>query len=153
VKLERTLVDTTDRMVLYHSANDCALKLASILFDSVRAGARGIDSIEIDRIVADRMQILDASAVAAGLTRHSLHVDSADVINDLYYLFQEIAPDMRHGLRPVALSNGRWCPLLMAERPDGFSKEHMTRADHAPGIALTVPDPRSPRSRWSMSSR
>ncbi len=100
------LADAADRIVLYHSANDRALKAASIVFNSVRAGQKGVRPEELDSCTADRLEIVDATSVASGWTKHAPHIESAEVVSDLYYLFQGHAPEKRHGLRPV--SAARW---------------------------------------------
>lgn len=100
------VADAADRIVLYHSSNDRALQLSGLLFSSLRAGNAGIRPEELDGYVAERLEIVDATAVTAGLMRHAPHIESAEVITDLYYLFQGQAPQVRHGLR--AMSAARW---------------------------------------------
>jgi esterase/lipase superfamily enzyme len=100
------VAEAADRIVLYHSSNDRALQLSGYLFKSLRAGRAGMRPEEVEGYVAERLEIVDATAVAVGLMRHAPHIESAEVITDLYYLFQGQAPQARHGLR--AVSAARW---------------------------------------------
>lgn len=106
------LVDASDRIVLYHSENDRALWAASRLFDSVRAGQKGIPTEDLDRKTAERLEIIDASSVAQGWSRHAPHLESAEVIDDLYYLFKGLGPSERHNLHPVSPAHWKIVPTL-----------------------------------------
>jgi esterase/lipase superfamily enzyme len=99
----KTLANAANHIALYHSKNDVALKFASMIFDSVRAGQEGL---KVADDTQGQLEIIDATRVAAGVTRHAPHIDSPDVISDLYYLFQGQKAEQRYGLRP--LSGSRW---------------------------------------------
>ena len=100
------LADAADRIVLYHSKNDRALWVAEVLFDSVRAGRQGVRPEKLDADTAKRLEIIDATDVSVGLMRHAPHIESAEVITDLHYLFLGQPPEERFLLRKV--SAARW---------------------------------------------
>lgn len=100
------LADAADRIVLYHSKNDRALGFAEVLFDGVRAGRQGVRPGELDVDTAKRLEIVDVTDVSVGLMRHAPHIQSAEVITDLHYLFRGQPPEERFLLRKVSVA--RW---------------------------------------------
>jgi esterase/lipase superfamily enzyme len=93
-----------ERVTLYASSNDLALKLSKVYQGYQRAGdsspeiviARGIDSI-------------DVSAVDTSLAGHSYYGDNRSVLTDIFYLLREAKPPgERFGLRATAEGSRRW---------------------------------------------
>lgn len=100
------LAESAQSIVIYHTQNDRALKVASLLFASTRAGRAGVRPEETDFATARKMQIIDATAVAGGWTRHAPHIESDEVAKDLHSLFKGQSPEKREGLK--AAGDSRW---------------------------------------------
>ncbi len=83
-------------LTFYHSSNDRALKLAQLLFGNPRAGQIGV-SVAADTLIHADIEVIDASGVAEGLTRHSPHVDAIKVIYDIRDALEGASP-IRRGL-------------------------------------------------------
>jgi len=89
-----------DRVTLYSSSHDEALRLSSKLAGKPRAGQKvqlisGIESIDASPA---KTSILDFS--------HSYFGDSSSVLGDLFRLIQGDPPDARFGLERVASAQG-----------------------------------------------
>jgi hypothetical protein len=94
------------RVALYHSSNDRALLLAEKLFSSIRAGRSGASSASVSA-AGDRLEVIDASKVAAGLSRHAPHLDSPEVIRDIHDVLEGKSASQRFGVRPLP-TTGYW---------------------------------------------
>ncbi len=84
----KDLLAASKRIALYHSKNDLAIRLAEKLHSDIRAGRAGIAIEKIDAELADRIEVIDASSVAAGFTKHAPHIESAPVIRDIHDLLE-----------------------------------------------------------------
>lgn len=98
-KLE-LLTAATSGMTFYHSENDRALAVAERLFGGKRAGQVGV---QVPRQVADSadVEVVDASRVAVGWTKHAPHVDAIEVIHDIRDVI-EGKPPLKRGLIPCS---------------------------------------------------
>ena len=100
------LMKTSEQVIIYHSKNDRALSLASFLFESARLGKEGVPIETLERNSWDRIQVIDASLVARGLSKHAPHLESPEVISDIYHLLRGMKPRERFHLRH--LNTGNW---------------------------------------------
>ena len=92
------LLESSQRMTLYHSENDVALWFAQILHTGFRAGQTGIDVAQLDAEFKKRLEVINASAVARGLMKHAPHIDSIEVIRDIHDVLNGHMPP-RFGIR------------------------------------------------------
>ncbi len=92
----KDLLSAGVRVSLYHSRTDRALKCAEYLASGIRAGRAGV---HIDSEVAERLEVIDATAVARGLSRHAPHVESPEVIRDIHDVIEGTPPQKRFGVR------------------------------------------------------
>ena len=69
-------------ITVYHSKNDWALAISKTIFESARAGRDGFNELERSFENSD-IEIIDATKVAKGLTKHAPHVDSIKVVYDI----------------------------------------------------------------------
>ena len=102
------LAKESERIVIYHSKNDRALWMAGVLFDSIRAGRDGLPTASETRSLTGRLEVIDASLVAKGLSKHAPHIESPEVIGDIYDLLRDMKPADRFNLRMIDSSSGRW---------------------------------------------
>ncbi|WEJ98473.1 MAG: alpha/beta hydrolase [Candidatus Sphingomonas phytovorans] len=96
-KLE-LLTAATSGMTFYHSENDRALAIAEMVFKGKRAGQTGVQVPGNIANIAD-IEVVDASRVAVGWTRHAPHVDAIQVIYDIRDVI-EGKPPLKRGLIP-----------------------------------------------------
>lgn len=92
------LLESSQRMTLYHSENDIALWFAQILHSGFRAGRAGIAIEQLDTEFKERLEVINASAVARGLMKHAPHIDSIEVIRDIHDVLNGQLPP-RFGIR------------------------------------------------------
>jgi len=86
---------TANRVTLYTSSRDLALKLSQLKGSPERAGNHVVMSADIETI--------DASQANTELTAwsHSYFADSAIVLEDLFHLMRGDPPDLRFGLERI----------------------------------------------------
>lgn len=95
------VLSASKHVTLYHSRNDRALWFAERLFASVRAGVAGASAASVSA-AGSRLEVIDASGVAAGLSRHAPHLDSPEVIRDIHDVLQGTSPLARFGVRKAS---------------------------------------------------
>ncbi|MBM2812777.1 MAG: hypothetical protein HW416_3536 [Chloroflexi bacterium] len=100
------VLSASNRVTLYHSRNDRALWFAEKLFASIRAGRAGASAASV-ATAGERLEVIDASNVAAGLSRHAPHIDSPEVIRDIHDVLEGTPPLNRFGVRKAAQA-GYW---------------------------------------------
>jgi len=103
-----SLGEISEQIVIYHTVDDRGLALAGFLFNSIRAGQRGLTSKTDGTGPMNRVEVIDASRVARGLSRHSPHLESPEVISDIYHLLRGMKPNERFHLRQVDGRSGHW---------------------------------------------
>ena len=97
-----------ERVTLYVSSEDAALKASSHLHDAPRAGVAGDGQV----LIVDGVDTVDASAVSTDLLGHG---NSPQIISDILDLFQESAPpEQRSLLERVTDAAGEYWRLLAA---------------------------------------
>lgn len=85
---------TANRVTLYASSNDKALKLSKSIHGSPRAGESGADILVIPDV-----DTIDVSAVDTNLGfGHSYYGGNRSVISDIFHLIRGLLPDDRFGL-------------------------------------------------------
>ncbi len=95
---------TAERVTLYASDNDDALRSSAALHAFPRAGLGGEGVL-----VVPGVDTIDVSTVDTSLLGHSYYGDNASVVADLHRLFREgTPPDQRFGLNRVQRSGGAY---------------------------------------------
>lgn len=102
-----TLAASSEQIIIYHSRNDRALMFAEFLFGKIRAGQAGVVANGPSQ-TPDRLEVIDASLVAAGLSKHAPHVEASEVISDIHHLLRGIKPENRFNLRDNGAGTGHW---------------------------------------------
>jgi esterase/lipase superfamily enzyme len=102
------LAETSEHIVIYHSENDLPLRAASSVFGGVRVGQYGLPQTIGAPGIIDQFEVIDASRVARGLSKHAPHLESPEVISDIYHLLCGMKPNDRFHLRLVDARLGRW---------------------------------------------
>jgi esterase/lipase superfamily enzyme len=92
-----------DRITLYASSNDSALKFSERWQTSHRAG-------ETDPIVVvEGIDTIDASLLDTSMSDHSYYGDHRSVLSDIFYTITESkTPDTRFGLRQASGAGGKY---------------------------------------------
>ena len=104
-----TLANASEQIVIYHSKNDRALRVAELLFNSVRAGRAGLPNrLQEAAVMSDAIEVIDASQVAMGLSKHAPHIESPEVMNDIYHLLRGENPSQRFYLKMTDRESRRW---------------------------------------------
>jgi esterase/lipase superfamily enzyme len=78
---------SADRITLYASSNDNAIKASKVLHSYPRAGESGDDIV-----IAAGVDTVDASTVDTSFMGHSYFADKRNVLSDLFYLIREGKP-------------------------------------------------------------
>lgn len=95
--LAASLRGVGQRVTLYASSNDLALKASSTFQGYQRAG-----DTRPTVLVVDGIDTIDVSALDTSFMGHSYFGDQRSVISDLYYLFRDgLEPTRRTGLNPA----------------------------------------------------
>lgn len=93
------IVSTADRVTLYASSNDEALKLSKTIHGHRRAGESGGNLLVIPGV-----ETIDVSTVDTSLLGHDYYGDNTSVIADMLDLINESKPaELRRWLRPMPL--------------------------------------------------
>lgn len=104
-QLASTLRASCERVTLYASSRDLALRASKIAHAYPRAGESGGNIGNLPRIV-DR---IDASAVDTNLLGHSYYGDNRSVLADIFSLVRDgFSPDKRFGMVRVGMSANAW---------------------------------------------
>jgi esterase/lipase superfamily enzyme len=97
------MVSTADRITLYASSTDEALKISKILSGGYpRAGdaTKGI-------VVVLGIDSIDASSIDTGLIGHSYYGDNSSILSDMYWLIADgNPPNQRFRLQEAKVSAG-----------------------------------------------
>jgi esterase/lipase superfamily enzyme len=94
------LTRTANRVTLYASSNDQALRASRTLHAYPRAGESGPDLV-----VAPGVDTIDVSAIDTSLLGHSYYGDNDSIIADLYHLVHDaLPPSQRDRLQAAALN-------------------------------------------------
>lgn len=99
--LAPAMVGVADRITLYASSRDRALRLSKTLHDYPRAGDSGEGLT-----VAEGIQTIDASVIDTSLLGHSYFADAVRMVQDLVHVLAERMPPERRSLI-AALKGGR----------------------------------------------
>jgi esterase/lipase superfamily enzyme len=104
---------TAERVTLYASSEDAALKLSRTIAGYPRAGQGGADVIVVPGI-----DTIDASSVDTSILglSHSYYADNTTILSDLFALFRGRPPAERFGLRSVTGPRGVYWRFLPAVR-------------------------------------
>jgi esterase/lipase superfamily enzyme len=103
-QLAGALKGSAERITLYASSNDVALKLSKRYQGYQRAG----DSVPTV-VVLPGIDTIDVSALETSLLGHSYYGDNKSVLADLFRLITDgRAPDDRFGLREAGSPSERW---------------------------------------------
>jgi esterase/lipase superfamily enzyme len=99
-----SLTKVSDRVTLYASSNDKALKMSKEFHRYNRAGESG------NRIViAKGLDTVDATQVDTGFIGHSYFGDNRSIISDIYLLLtQELPPEKRNLKKEIVGSESYW---------------------------------------------
>ncbi|HEY6767747.1 MAG TPA: alpha/beta hydrolase [Candidatus Sulfotelmatobacter sp.] len=104
VQLANQINPNAERVTLYASSRDEAIKASRRFHDYARAGEAGRNII-----VMDGVDTIDASSVDTSLLAHSYFGSKRTVLSDLSYLLRDgYPPDRRHGLEPKEHPKGRY---------------------------------------------
>ncbi|HEX5108780.1 MAG TPA: alpha/beta hydrolase [Vicinamibacterales bacterium] len=103
----------TERLTLYASSADAALRLSQTFAGYPRAGQGGAGIV-----VVPGMDTIDASSVDTSLTGlyHSYYADNSTVLSDLFAYFRGQNPDARFGLAPIKAQQGMYWLFRPAAR-------------------------------------
>lgn len=102
--LAASLRGVGQRVTLYASSNDLALKASSTFQGYQRAG-----DTRPTVLVVDGIDTIDVSALDTSFMGHSYFGDQRSVISDLYYLFRDgLEPTRRTGLNPAGQPPNRY---------------------------------------------
>ncbi len=98
------IVGTGQRLTLYASSEDLALKASKEVHDEPRAGESG------DRLViVNGMDTIDATGMDTGFLKHSYYGDSRSVIDDIYEMISDgKLPSKRFNLDEVQTPQGSY---------------------------------------------
>lgn len=101
-QLSGALRPTGDRVTLYASSSDWAIRLSERLHQAPRAG-----STAGEVLVVKGVDTIDVSSVDTGLMGHSYYGDKRSVVADMFNLIRnELPPASRPGLRKAAIRGG-----------------------------------------------
>ena len=104
LQLAASIQAAAQRITLYASSNDRAIKISKELHEYPRAGESGPAIV-----VTKGLDTVDASRVDTSFVGHSYFADKRTVLSDLFYLLQDGKdPDQRHGLEPKMSANGQY---------------------------------------------
>jgi esterase/lipase superfamily enzyme len=104
LNLANSIQRTAQRITLYASSNDNAIKLSKTIHENPRAGESGQDIV-----VVSGLDTIDASNVDTSFLGHSYYAERRTLISDLFYLISDgKRPDERHSLEPRDSSKGRY---------------------------------------------
>jgi esterase/lipase superfamily enzyme len=102
------LFKSSKTITLYHSQNDRALMFAEIIFGRTSAGRVGLRERAVKQGWVERMELIDATLVSEGLSKHAPHIDAPEVVNDIYDLLKGVVTIDRFHLREVDRRTCRW---------------------------------------------
>ncbi|MGH9145379.1 MAG: alpha/beta hydrolase, partial [Vicinamibacterales bacterium] len=104
IQLAQSLRSGAERVTLYASSNDEALKLSKAYQGYQRAG----DSSP-DVVVVPGLDTIDVSAIDTNLIGHFYYGDNRSVLTDIFYLLRDARPPgERFGLRQVTQGPRQW---------------------------------------------
>jgi esterase/lipase superfamily enzyme len=93
---------SADRITLYASSNDKAIKASKYIHSYPRAGESGDDIV-----ITNGIDTIDASSVDTSFLGHSYFAEKHTVLSDLFYLIGEGKPPKeRYGLESHASAKG-----------------------------------------------
>lgn len=93
-----------ERVTIYASSNDLALKMSKVVHKYQRAGESGLDLVIVNAI-----DTVDATAVDTSLVGHSYYGDNRSVLADLFELLRHGSPPQeRFGLIPKERYGSRY---------------------------------------------
>jgi esterase/lipase superfamily enzyme len=105
--------ELTDRITVYTSQDDEALKLSALIWGQERTGSvQGICSQRERRI-----DFIDVSEVSSSLDGHSYFLDCAEVMEDMFHVLTAQADEVRSRQRRLVDSTHRRWRLLPTETP------------------------------------
>lgn len=98
LNLVEAMKSSAQRLTLYASSNDKAIKAARKIYGFARAGLSGKDLVLVEGV-----DTVDASNVNTGFLKHSYYGDNRSVIADIFQILKTSAvPDARPGLRRIS---------------------------------------------------
>jgi esterase/lipase superfamily enzyme len=114
------IVKMANRVTLYASSNDAALKISQEIQTFPRAGETGKDKEGNDKIVVvDGIDTIDVSSVDTSLLGHTYYGDNTSVLSDLFDVIQFGRPAAdRTWLQPKPFEDSRYW-ILLSERIGG----------------------------------
>jgi esterase/lipase superfamily enzyme len=96
--------ETAERMTLYASSADLALKASKLVHKYPRAGESGLDLV-----IVNAVDNVDATAVDTSLLGHSYYGDNRSILADLFELIRRGSPPQeRFGLLPKERYGSRY---------------------------------------------
>jgi len=103
-QLAQTITGTAERITLYASSNDLALKASKTYQGYQRAG-----DVLPDVVVLPGIDTIDVSALETGLLGHSYVGDNKSVLSDIFALIRNgLPPNQRFGLRASGQPPRQW---------------------------------------------
>lgn len=90
------IIDVADRITLYASSKDRALRVSRTLHDYPRAGDSGEELTVVDGI-----ETIDASVIDTSLLGHSYFADALRLVGDLLAVIRDGAPPPERSLEPL----------------------------------------------------
>ena len=114
------IVKMANRVTLYASSNDQALKISKEIQTFPRAGETGTDEDGKDKIVVvPGIDTIDVSTVDTSLLGHTYYGDNISVLSDLFHVIQFGRPAVdRNWLKPKPFEDSRYW-ILLTERIGG----------------------------------
>lgn len=112
-QLAKRIRVTAERMTLYASSRDEALKISQKLAGYPRAGG-----VAPYPVIVPGIDTIDASAVDTSLTGvyHGYYADNKTILSDLFHLLRDDPPEKRFGLTPVKIAAGSFWRFQPAAR-------------------------------------
>jgi esterase/lipase superfamily enzyme len=107
-QLAKDISPSAQRITMYASSRDEALKLSNSIAGYPRAGQGGSQIL-----IVKGMDSIDASSVDTSVIGlyHQYYADNSSVLSDLFYLFRDQPPDNRFGLIRETTRDGNYWEL------------------------------------------
>jgi esterase/lipase superfamily enzyme len=102
------MLKATNRITVYHANNDRALSIAEFIFKNDRVGRAGLNARDVRAEWSDKLELIDASLVSRGLSRHAPHIEAPEVISDIHHLLRGAIAGDRFNLNEEDRKTCRW---------------------------------------------
>jgi esterase/lipase superfamily enzyme len=102
------LLKAARKVTLYHANNDRALLISELIFKNTRVGRAGLIIDDAPAKWPEKLELIDASLVSRGISKHAPHVEAPEVISDIHHLLRGMTAGERFNLSEEDRKTCRW---------------------------------------------